>query len=387
MCEHMPRTKKTDSAINTIEKAQTVIKSPQVTSVQSILVMVAASLIIIIGLRYIAMDLIAPILLAIFFTILMMPLFQWFRRRGHSRGVSLFLMISTMVLSVTAFIWFFQWSIGLISSSLEETFAAFRATLETTAESMGIATSATAVVTETITPETVTSIISFLASSLGNFFYFFVIIPIIAILLLLQVDAIPQEVTDEMIKQRPMLARLTRFARSVIVYVTARFKVNLLTGILLTIALFFLDIEFAVVWGILAIFLSFIPYVGLVVASIPPIFLGFVSGGVFYAVIVGVTLVGTNLLVENIVDPFIQGKESKLSTATVVIALIFWAWLLGFVGALLSIPLTVLIKTILADYPETKWISQLMEGQYQVAAESKAGQESLVRKLTNLLPK
>lgn len=70
-----------------------------------------------------------------------------------------------------------------------------------------------------------------------------------------------------------------------------------------------------------------------------------------------------------------------------VIALIFWAWLLGFVGALLSIPLTVLIKTILADYPETKWISQLMEGQYQVSAESKAGQQSLMRKLTNLLPK
>lgn len=292
-------------------KAQEVLQSPQVSSLQSILVMGAALLIIVIALRYIAMDLIAPILLALFFTILLMPFFQWFRKRGFSRGVSLALMLGTMFISLLAFIWFFQWSLSLLSASLEVSLSTLRASIETTSQNLGIDTSTTSILTQSLSPETVSSLLSTIASGVGSLLFLFVIIPILSILILLQVDAIPEEVTKEMIAQRPMLAKLTRFAQSVIVYVTARFKVNLLTGIVFAFALYLLGIDFAIVWGILAVFLSFIPYIGLIVAAFPPVLLGFVNGGFLYAVLVGVVLIVLNLLIENMLIPLSKAKRAN----------------------------------------------------------------------------
>lgn len=370
---------------NLAEKSLTALESPQASSLQKLLTLLASLLVVIIGLRLIARDLLAPILLAIFFTILMLPLFQWFRRRGFNRGLALGLMLASFAFSLLAFAFFFQWSFSLISASLEETFSSFRFMLAETSTSLGLESSSTQLLTEFLTPEMVSSLMSMLASSLSTFLFFFIIIPILSILILLQLDSIPKEVIEQMRRENQVVAKFARFSQSVISYVSARFKVNILTGIVFTLAMYALGIEFALVWGVLAIILSFIPYVGLVVATSPPVFLAFVDGGLLFALIVAAILTGINLFIENVIDPIIQGQESKLSTAAVVTALIFWTWLFGFVGALLSIPLTVLLKAILVEYKETRWLAQLMEGQYQTSAEVASGKQSFWKKVSQLL--
>ncbi len=159
---------------------------------------------------------------------------------------------------------------------------------------------------------------------------------------------------------------------------------NFFTGLLFAAALILLGIPFPFVWGILTMILSFIPYIGLVIAAIPPTLLAFSQGGIISALIVVVVVVIINLIAENILEPYIQGKGNKLSTAAIVIALIFWTWLLGPVGAILAAPLTVLMKIILADYKETHWIALLMEGNYEQGG---TGEDTNIKnKLRSLIP-
>lgn len=125
-----------------------------------------------------------------------------------------------------------------------------------------------------------------------------------------------------------------------------------------------MDIEFALLWGLLMVLLSFIPYIGSATASLPAILLALVQYGWAGAGIVTGSILIINFFSENVLDPYIQSKGNKLSALVIIMSLIFWVWLFGPVGAILSVPLTVLLKIILEDFDETRWISTLMEGNY-----------------------
>lgn len=363
-----------------------ILKSRELTSLSKVLTTAAALLITIIGLRYIAQDLIAPILLALFFTVLMFPIFKWFRGKGFGSGMSLFLMILTFFVSIVSLTAFFTWSFSLLSESLSVYVDSFKAALTQTAESVDMEATAETVTRE-LSPETVSAILSGLLSGLSSFIYYFVFIPILSFMILLQIDSLPKTVSQNLLKENPGLARFQKFAASIMIYVFGRLKVNLLTGLLFGISLLIIGVDFPFVWGLLTVILSFIPYIGIVIAGIPPVILAFAEGGLPMALLVIGALVVINLLAENVFDPYIQGRSNKISTAAVIIALIFWSWLLGFVGAILSTPLTVLLKTILADYPETRWLASLMEGNY-TAPESVPGKPNkITQTLGKILPR
>lgn len=364
----------------------TILESKQLTSITKILTTMAAFLVTIIGLRYIAQDLIAPLLLAIFFTVLMYPVFRWFRSKGFGSGASLFLMILTFFVSIFLLTAFFTWSFSLISESLSVYVDAFKATLTQTAQSVNLEASAETV-TRQISPEAVSSLLSTFFSGLSGFLYFFVFIPILSFMILLQIDSLPKTAAENLLKENPGLARFQKFASSIMVYVFGRFKVNLLTGLIFGIALLIIGVDFPFVWGLLTVILSFIPYLGIVIAGIPPVILAFAEGGLPMALLAIGALIVINLAAENIFEPYIQGRGNKISTAAVVISLIFWSWLLGFVGAILATPLTVLLKTILADYPETRWLASLMEGNYQAPAPAPGKASTATTFLGKILPK
>jgi AI-2 transport protein TqsA len=364
---------------------KTIIESKELTSLSKVLTTAAAFLITIIGLRYIAQDLIAPILLALFFTVLMYPVFMWFRHKGFSSGLSLLLMILTFFVSMFLLTAFFTWSFSLLSESLSAYVDAFKATLTQTAASVDMEATAETV-TRQLSPETVSALLSSILSGLSSFVYYFVFIPILSFMILLQIDSLPKSAARNLVKENPGLARFQKFASSIMIYVFGRLKVNLLTGLLFSLALLIIGVDFPFVWGLLTVILSFIPYIGIIIAGIPPVILAFAEGGLRMALLVIGALVIINLLAENILDPYIQGRGNKISTAAVIIALIFWSWLLGFVGAILSTPLTVLLKTILADYPETRFIASLMEGNYQAPEPIPGKPNKLTQTLGRILP-
>lgn len=143
------------------------------------------------------------------------------------------------------------------------------------------------------------------------------------------------------------------------------------TAILLLIG----GIDFAILWGILTFLLSYIPYLGFILAALPPMLLGLFKYGPVgaLAVLVGISLV--NALVENVIFPSLAGKSLKLSPSIVFLSLFYWAYVLGTAGALIAIPLKMVVKIILESFDETRWLAKLME-----SSESKDQDEEMIIK-------
>jgi AI-2 transport protein TqsA len=342
------------------------VKKEQLDSIQKGVATLAFSLIALIGIRYIAQDLLAPVLLSVFIAVLIFPIFKLYRRRNISRGISMTLTILTFFGGVIAISTFLIWSFSLLFESLSVYIQDFKASFTSLSSTMNLSEEAAGQISRSITPENVMTVVNAVVNSLGNIVFYLIIIPILAIFMVLQADSFPKDFSSNLSKTNSSVKRFKKFADSIIIYISGRAKVNTVTGILFGASLLFLGVDFAVVWGVITIFMSFIPYIGLLIAAIPPVLLAFAEGGIIPAVLVLVAVGLINFFAENIMDPRIQGQNNKISVPTVIISLILWVWLLGPIGALLAIPLTVLLKIVLADFKETHFISLLMEGNYDV---------------------
>jgi len=106
--------------------------------------------------------------------------------------------------------------------------------------------------------------------------------------------------------------------------------------------------------GLLAFFLNFVPNVGSFVAAIPGVLLGFILFGPAMAGIAAIGYVAINVGVSNVIEPRFMGNNLGISPLIVIMSLVFWGWLLGPVGMLLSVPLTMVVKVILENVPSTK---------------------------------
>jgi predicted PurR-regulated permease PerM len=136
--------------------------------------------------------------------------------------------------------------------------------------------------------------------------------------------------------------------------------INLLTGLVTAIGLWLLGVEYALLWGILMFFLNYIPNIGQIIASIPPILLALLDQGTTTAIVVTVWLVMVNTAFGYGVEPRYLEKGLGISSLVVLLSLIFWGWLLGPIGMFLSAPLTMVLKIVLQNDPKTNWIAVLL---------------------------
>ncbi|MCD6200618.1 MAG: AI-2E family transporter [Bacteroidales bacterium] len=132
------------------------------------------------------------------------------------------------------------------------------------------------------------------------------------------------------------------------------------TGIILGGALALAGVDYALLWGVVAFMLNYIPSIGSLIAAIPPIILTLVQFGIPESIGVTLLYVTVNFLIGSVIEPRIMGKGLGLSVLIVFLSLIFWGWILGPVGMFLSIPITLVIKIILHSQPDTRWISVLL---------------------------
>src|SRR5215213_4734954 len=130
--------------------------------------------------------------------------------------------------------------------------------------------------------------------------------------------------------------------------------------LILIILLFVLRVDFPLMWGVLAFFLSFIPWIGLPLAVAPAVILALAEHGLTSAllVIAGVTVI--NILAENALSPMLMGRGLSISPTVLFLGFIFWAWLLGGPGAFLAAPLTIFLILMLETFPETRWLANVM---------------------------
>jgi AI-2 transport protein TqsA len=138
---------------------------------------------------------------------------------------------------------------------------------------------------------------------------------------------------------------------------------NLLSATAITVELLLFRVDGAFLWGFLAFVLGFIPNVGLLIATLPAIIIAFILYGWGTALAILAIGIALNAFMDNAVTPRIMGKGLNLPILLVFLSFLFWSWVFGFIGALLALPATLLVKTLLQGRQETRFLVVLLSGQ------------------------
>jgi len=157
------------------------------------------------------------------------------------------------------------------------------------------------------------------------------------------------------------LARLIEISDKIKHYILLKASTSAATGLSIVILLQVFGIHYAVLWGLLAFVLNFIPNIGSIIAAVPAVLMAIVQYSPTTALWIMLGYLIVNLLIGSIIEPRVLGRGLGLSTLVVFLSLIFWGWLLGPIGMLLSVPLTIMIKIALQTQPDTKWIATLLD--------------------------
>ncbi|MXX56551.1 MAG: AI-2E family transporter [Gemmatimonadetes bacterium] len=154
-------------------------------------------------------------------------------------------------------------------------------------------------------------------------------------------------------------------------YLVIKTLVSLCTGVLLGLWTWVMGLDLPVLFGLIAFILNYVPTIGSIIASVPAIALAlvqldpvtatFVGIDIQGAAIVGLGYVAVNLILGNWIEPTLQGRRLGMSTLVVILSLVFWGWLWGPVGALLSVPLTMVVKIMLENTKDLRWIAVLID--------------------------
>ena len=155
--------------------------------------------------------------------------------------------------------------------------------------------------------------------------------------------------------------QVLQIAKEVQVYLGLKFILSLATGVSVAALCYLASLDFPVLLGLIAFVLNFIPTIGSIIAAIPGVLLALVLHGEVTGLMVALGYFTINTVIGNIIDPHVMGRRMGLSTLVVVLSLLFWGWVWGPVGALLSVPLTMGLKIAVENVPDLRWIAVLLD--------------------------
>ncbi|GAY09759.1 AI-2E family transporter [Pseudonocardia sp. N23] len=162
--------------------------------------------------------------------------------------------------------------------------------------------------------------------------------------------------------ERPHIAdALREFATGTRRFLVVTTVVGLVTGVVDAVVLGLLGIPLALLWGVLVFITNYIPYIGFWIGLVPPLLLAILTGGWGSALVVVAVFLVVNFVLTSVVQPKFVGDAVGISVSLTLVGLVFWAWLLGPLGAVLAVPLTLLAKVLLVDAdPRARWLDALL---------------------------
>lgn len=339
-----------------------------------ILLYSTAAVFLTLGMKAIA-TILVPVFYSLFAFLIFAPLVHLLQRKGVPGMVSVFLVILFFIFAFIGTATLVAGSLLQLSSLIPSYENQLTSILDNISKSLPAAGVSVESVLRNIASFTFNLTAGILTGAL-NAGSTIALIIITTTFLLLDTAGAPKKVKKEVEEGQSFLVlRVTEFGRGLVNYMVIRTETNLMGGIGTAILLLIGGIDFAILWGILTFLLSYIPYLGFILAALPPMLLGLFKYGPVgaLAVLVGISLV--NALVENVIFPSLAGKSLKLSPSIVFLSLFYWAYVLGTAGALIAIPLTMVVKIILESFDETRVLAKLME-----SSESKDQDEEMIIK-------
>jgi AI-2 transport protein TqsA len=340
-----------------------------------VLLGIAGVVITVAGLRGVA-HLIAPVFLALMLTVTVSPLSVWLRGRGAPIWVAMLTTVTVVYVGLFALGTAMVVSVAKLLELLptyQTQFASLQADLVSALSNFGISEAQLNDVLERANPTAIANLVAWafggITSVLSNAVF------LLAVLLFMCLDSVtfPARLQSTA-GQRPQVVRALRsFAHGTRSYLLVSTVFGLIVAVVDTLMLWALDIPLPVLWGLLAFITNYIPNIGFVIGLLPPALLALLDGGVEKMTAVIVLYCVVNFIIQSVIQPKIVGDAVGLSSTVSFLSLVFWAWVLGPLGALLAIPLSLLAKGLLVDIdPSTQWINVLLSGGASPALESSA---------------
>ncbi len=326
-----------------------------------VLISVAAIVIILAGVN-LAQSIVVLFLVSVFLASLGIPPLLWLKEKRIPSIIAVAIVMAVMIIIIV-----------LIGAQIGTSFSSFLTELpslqsrirEQVSELSALISSKDFVVKEKyfleyINPESIMKLTASFLSGLSSVLSDLVLILLTVTFILLEASSFPIKLRMVLGDPKQKFPRFTKFIDDMKRYMVIKTLISLATGILIAFWLYILEIDYPILWGFIAFLLNYIPNIGSIVAAVPAVILAFIQFGIGSALMVTAGYVVVNFVIGNVIEPRLMGRRLGLSTLVVFLSLIFWGALLGLVGAILSIPLTMTLKFAFEGSETTKWIAVLL---------------------------
>ena len=343
----------------------------------TMLVGAAALTIALAGARSIA-DIVGPLFLALVLTISLHPIRIWLERHRLPEWAA------SVVLLLAAYLVLFLLTLALIVSvaQLAELLPQYSDQLTqvvtnagNTLKSLGVQQEQINAVVDAIDPGKLVTlaftVLSSTLSVLGNLFFLLTLLFFMAF----DTDSTRRSLAVLGTRMPDVAAALSSFARGTRNYMGVTTGFGFIVAVLDGVALVIMGVPGAFVWAVLAFVTNFIPNIGFIIGVIPPAIIALLEGGPGLMIAVIVTYSVINFLIQSVIQPRVVGDAVGLTALFTFMSLVFWTWLIGPLGALLAVPLTLLARALLIETnPRLGWALPLIAGKAEPTEEPKPEQ-------------
>ena len=327
--------------------------------------MLASIVIILAGIKT-ATPVIVPFILSVFIAIICNPALKLLTQRKIPKGLAIAMIISFVLL---AGMWLanlvgkavndFSSQLPVYQQQLTQQFGGLSALLSSYNFPVEISQ-----LTQYFDPGAAMNVVTVVLGGFGGVMANLFLILLTVIFMLAEASSLPKKLHVALDDPDMRMAQIDQFLSSVNQYLAIKTMVSIATGIIIGLALWAMGLDYWVLWGVLAFLLNYIPNIGSIIAAVPAVLLAIVQLGLGWAGGVVALYLLVNVVMGNAVEPRFLGKGLGLSTLVVFLSLIFWGWLLGTVGMLLSVPLTMILKIGLESNQSTRWLALLLGGEH-----------------------
>lgn len=335
----------------------------QGSSVGAPALLVAAALIVVLAGMKAASDLLEPFLLATFISIVCAPVVSWLTRKGWPEWLAVSVVMLGLVIIMTGGVAFVGASINgflkqlpVYQLALNERVGGLLDGLSGLGVEIDIAS-----LKQKFDAGMVMGLAGKVVGGFGAVLGDSLLILLTVAFILLEAARLPNKL-QVAFKQRANQGQevFARFAEGVKDYLALKSLLSFGTGVLVTLLMWALDVYYPLLWGVLAFLFNYIPNIGSFLAAIPACLLAFVLHGTGTALCAVAGYAVINMIFGNVLEPKLMGRSLGLSSLVVFVSLVFWGWLLGPVGMVLSVPLTMILRIALDVRDETRWLAVLL---------------------------